>query len=464
MEKINEIIYVSSVRCNLNCMHCGENQDIGRNGEMNGGYMIQQIGQSVLVEKDVVVSVTGGEPFLNESLPEFILEGMERTDYRFVITSNGYFYKQIQELVEDIPRKDRCRIFFHISIDGLETTHDRIRRNKGSFANAVRTVEALAKEGIGVSINTVVQPDNISELADIQRYFNRISGSIMVNYIPLALDISEEGVAREIYEDMFQQEIWPYLGNALDRKKVLSKGTYGTRNCHAGMKNIVVGPDGDIYICVAGAYYKGKDRRKGFCIGSLKENTLDEILSDSAKRDKVQREASMQCEGCSNPCEVEREVRMFGQGFGISTKEIPMAFRLEHNRKMGIALVDYDGWHEIERNADGSCLCWSNAVRAKIFVPAAAHRKIMVTYRKLSAESVVKILLDGKESFKEQEMAMHRAVMLEMPELPGKEYVTLTFLIDKVQTPEELYGSADHRYLGVGLESVVWKESQDHEP
>ena len=206
----------------------------------------------------------------------------------------------------------------------------------------------------------------------------------------------------------------------------------------------------------AGAYYREKNRKQDFCIGSLKEKTLDEILADSVKRENVFEHAVMQCKGCSNPCEVEREVRVFQQEFGISQNEISAAFRLDDNRKIGVALIDYDGWHEIERSRDGSCLCWSNAIRSNLFIPVQFGKRIAVSFRKLTEESAVKILLNGNECFTDQGTDMHRTVFFEMTESSKEAYITLTFLIEKLYTPNELYGSMDRRLLGVGVESVFY--------
>lgn len=189
MERIAEVLYFPSLRCNLNCRHCGEKQDIPKEQEMDGRLVIRQIAQSTLVRKQRVISVSGGEPFLNETLPGFILDGMEQTDHSFAVTSNGYFYEKIKELVQTIRDRDKERIRFHISIDGCKETHNKIRRNPDSFQRAVRTLDSLAQFGIPCSINTVVQPDNAEELADFQEYFTRRHPYAKINFIPYAPDI-----------------------------------------------------------------------------------------------------------------------------------------------------------------------------------------------------------------------------------------------------------------------------------
>ncbi len=244
------------------------------------------------------------------------------------------------------------------------------------------------------------------------------------------------------------------MEHSLDRKKVLAKGTYGVRHCHAGEKNLVIGAEGNVYVCLTGAYYKERARREEFCIGSLGQHTLDELLLDTAKREEVQIHAVKQCEGCSNPCEVNREVFLFDQPAGLEKAELPAAFELEQQRRIGIALVDYEGWHEIER-CGGDCLCWSSAAAANIFIPAQPVSKIRIAYRKLDARFVVKLFADGREVFADREPDVHRVVTLDLPGLLENKYTTVTFCIDQVKTPYELGLGEDCRRLGVGLETVA---------
>lgn len=258
----------------------------------------------------------------------------------------------------------------------------------------------------------------------------------------------------ELYNKAFQRKIWPYMEHSLDQKKVLAKGTYGVRNCHAGEKNLIIGADGSVYVCLTGAYYKERSRREAFCIGSLRQHTLDEILLDTARREEVRSHAVKLCEGCSNPCEVNREVFLFGQPVGLVKAELPAAFALEQQRRIGIALIDYEGWHEIER-CGGDCLCWSSAAAANIFIPSQPVSKIRIAYRKLDAQSVVKLFADGREVFADRESDGHRVIMLELPGLLENGYTTITFCIDQVKTPYELGIGGDCRRLGVGLEAVT---------
>lgn len=345
MKKIKEIIYLPSLRCNLNCKHCAENQDIKKENEIDSMWVLQQLKKSILLEVPVI-SISGGEPFLNSTLPKFVVEGIRTTNFDFDITTNGYFLEKIKEIVENVSLENRNRIAFHISIDGMETTHNQIRRNRYSFEKAIESVIYLVKQEILVNINTVVQKDNLQELNDLQEFFRKISPKIVLNFIPLAIDISENGT--EMYTKEYQKTIWEKINNPLDKKIILSQGQYNVQQCHAGEENIVIGADGKVYACLTGAFYKGKEWREKFCLGDLKIESLDEILLNFKRKEQVNKEAVFSCIGCSNPCELNREVNLFGQRIDYSFKELQTAFELEKVVKIGDALLDYFAWHDIE--------------------------------------------------------------------------------------------------------------------
>lgn len=457
MDKIQEIIYLPSVRCNLNCKHCGENQDVTEEMEMNGRDVLLKIAESCLIDNTIMIEVSGGEPFLNLSLEQFLLEGIRNTTYSFGITSNGYFYDRIERLVSQIEGEERKRLSFNISIDGLEKTHNKIRRNPYSFKNAIKTVRYLVNDEIAVNVNMVVQTENINELEELRKYFKNISPSIRIYFIPFAVDIGEKKC--NIYTPEYQQKLWKYDTSLLDRKKILSKGKFVVKKCHAGNKNIVIGPDGNVYVCLTGAYYKGKDERSQFCIGNLKESTLDEILLDEKKREGVYKGAVACCTGCSNPCELNREVNIYGQSLELLPNEINLAYQLDIERKIGCALIDYSGWNVIERYEDGSCLCWSCDFVSKVFiVNSNVNKKLKIIYRKLVSGACVKIAINGKEIYTDYDLELRKTIVLEMPAEIEMKLLTLSFITDTVKTPFEVYESEDHRYLGVGIEEFVWTD------
>lgn len=451
IETIQEIIYLPSLRCNLNCKHCGENQTVKKEDEIDCLYVLEQIKNSILFAGDTIV-ISGGEPFLNKSLSAFLVKGIKTTFFRFSITSNGYFTEEIKEMVEQIGQEDRRRLSFQISIDGMEEVHNEIRRNQKSFAKAVSTVKYLADAGVNVSINTVVQAENLNELDKMKEFWKQISEDIKISFIPLSIDIAENKDG--VYTDEYQKEIWKFLDNDVDRKRVLSKGKYGVQNCHAGRKNVVIGSDGKIYVCLTGAYYMKKEKAENYCLGDLRKRSLDEILTDTERRNLVYESGIKGCTGCTNPCEVNREVNLWRQGLAIREDEVADYFERFPHRRFGDGYLDLEGWHEIERYDGGELLCWSNQLIAKMYIPLTEGKKqLSISYYKLAQDAGVKIFIDGNEKFYSKQMEEN--IVLDMSDCE-KDYANVTFVIDHVIRPCDISASNDRRHLGIGLQKVFW--------
>ena len=147
-------------RCNLRCRHCY----IGEKSPTE--LTVQQI-TGLLKEFEEMqglrVMVTGGEPLLhsnfdalNEVLPDFSL--------RKVLFTNGLLLNNnlLGRLnVEEI----------QISIDGLEKAHDALR-GKNTFKKALSAVELARKQGLEVSVATMVHAKNLGDFDEMEKLFS----------------------------------------------------------------------------------------------------------------------------------------------------------------------------------------------------------------------------------------------------------------------------------------------------
>ena len=462
ISQIEEILYYPSLRCNLNCKHCGEDQNVPQSEEADGLFILEKIEESILVNKDAPIVVTGGEPFLNKTLPDFILQGLKKANRLIDITSNGFLFDDIKRTVDQVRDSDREKLRFHISIDGLKQTHNAIRRNPNSFDFALKTAVYLAERGLLSSINTVIQKDNLQELDNINRFFNDISPEMVCSMGPLGIDCAEDRDYE--YSKEYQEKSWRHLRSALDKKSVLAKGHYRIRQCHAGTKNIVIGPDGKVYSCLTGAFYRGKDARKDYCLGDLKATSLDQILTDMKRRMDVCQKI-FSCKGCSDNYTMALENRLFGLDIGLSDDEVLLALGLEKmtsenpNLILG-GLLDTSGWCEIEKDAD-RCWCWSNRLVSKVFVPITGkHKNILISYSKMVESQKVKVFIDGEDACL-QLCNDGQNVLIEIPDVIDRFFITVMFIVDKLYSPSEIYESLDSRKLGICLTKIQTIETDN---
>ncbi len=113
------------------------------------------------------LDIGGGEPFLRKDLAEII----GCFDARVIqIPTNGSLPDLAIESLTRLRRRTDAEIAVSLSLDGLQETHERIRKEPGNWEQVWRTVERLRKlGGISIKINTVVTNHNVEELLPLMR-------------------------------------------------------------------------------------------------------------------------------------------------------------------------------------------------------------------------------------------------------------------------------------------------------
>lgn len=454
MHYISDVIYMPTVRCNLNCRHCGENKQIKREEECSPNMVFDQIVSSSLLRLECI-NISGGEPFIKEDLIDFIIKIVRHTCIKIYITTNGYYYEKIEKLIGLLDKDEKERIWFSVSMDGLEASHNAIRENANSFSYGKRTIDFLKSQNVHVSVNTVMQEDNLKELEDLKAMFGCCH-----SFIPLAIDIGAD--KNMTYSLEYMKAVWPFLDNNRDRKCVLSQGTFRLRNCHAGEKNIVIAPDGKIYTCVTGAFYV--ENRDQFCLGSLKENSMDEILIQTM-HSGIYYDTVKKCAGCSGPCEMIREYNLWKERkqFGLSSKEIKNLLVIENKSRMfGEAALDLVGWHDIEEDGAGEKFCWMVNHCSKVFMKYGGGDRIQITYLNCSINEIeVSIFVNGKHVRKGKcQYGINEEVYCIDPFNKKHDFLEIVFLTNRTWIPKEEIGSDDVRNLGIAIKKINYMD--DH--
>ena len=148
--------------CNLSCSHCYSGSDTEKGARelstSEGRKLIDQLADFGCP----VVLFSGGEPLLRKDVPELaayaVFKGLHA-----VVSSNG-------TLIDDAmaTRLKRADItYVGISLDGLEATHDRLRKRQGAFKEAMRGVKACIAAGLKVGLRCTINKDNLDEIPAI---------------------------------------------------------------------------------------------------------------------------------------------------------------------------------------------------------------------------------------------------------------------------------------------------------
>ena len=170
------LVFFVTSRCNLRCSHCFYWQEINKSSDRELSIdEIQKISRSF--SRPLYLSLTGGEPFLRKDLFEIIKVFHAGCGTREVgIATNGTLrettVKTVLSLVEN---GFLANLSIQVSLDGLETTHDRIRGVKGAFRKALATVKELSRlqkhyPQLSLSTCLSVQKQNLSELREYVEY------------------------------------------------------------------------------------------------------------------------------------------------------------------------------------------------------------------------------------------------------------------------------------------------------
>jgi len=256
---LNLIHFVTN-KCNMKCSHCFYWKELNQGNEMT----LQQIENLVksLKQRLNLVMLGGGEPFLRDDLAEICNLYIKHNKVKNMnIVTNGFLPKKIYEIVSKIKGTN---LNIQISLDGLETQHDKIRNTKGSFKKVIETVNLLKQLPVNIGILTVVSNQNyqdIKALSDfvrnelkVRHSFELIRGNPKDKEFTLPpiekLDSIYEKI-KNIYKLQTKNLRKDYGVNltALKLSIEMLKHNKKILNCSAGKIVGVIYPSGDVSVC-----------------------------------------------------------------------------------------------------------------------------------------------------------------------------------------------------------------------
>jgi len=166
IHQLNYLFWECTLRCNLNCLHCGS--DCMKDSsikDMPGEDFFKALDEvaPIISPNKTMIVLTGGEPILRKDISEIGSE-LYRRGFPWGVVSNGMGMNKpmIAKLLQAGIRA------ITISLDGLEDSHNWLRGNKNSFRNAVNAISILGNtEGLRYDVVTCANQKNISELPEL---------------------------------------------------------------------------------------------------------------------------------------------------------------------------------------------------------------------------------------------------------------------------------------------------------
>lgn len=171
IKRIQKLYLQMLFHCNFNCLHCFQGEKLKRSDR----FSVDEIKRVIMMFATQYglksVTLLGGEPFIHPGL-ESVLSFCKDSKLETEVCTNGY---RIQPILRRVaPLLDHLRV----SIDGLEQTHDTIRR-KGSFAAALQTLRTAKSLGVFSSVTTTVTSINVGEIYQLAATVKAAGVSVM---------------------------------------------------------------------------------------------------------------------------------------------------------------------------------------------------------------------------------------------------------------------------------------------
>ena len=165
---LQEVFWECTLRCNLNCLHCGSDCRKDDMPEDMPFVDFARVLDQIALEKEpskIVVITTGGEPLVRKDILEC---GREITRRGFIwgMVSNGMLLdtQKLQQLINAGLKT------IAISLDGIESGHNWMRGNGNSFCRAVNAIKALTNSDITWDVITCVNARNFSSLSKFKDF------------------------------------------------------------------------------------------------------------------------------------------------------------------------------------------------------------------------------------------------------------------------------------------------------
>ena len=297
--------------CNLNCIHCSK-KDIAQNVGNISFENFRTIIDKLSLGKIRKIVITGGEPFLNENIYEFV-KYIKTNGMSVTILSNLNVDKTIFEnVLNKLDSKDTIQV----SIDNISKGYHEIR-NGGNFKKLENNCNILGKYEVNTIANMVITEKNIWAMTDVLKFCeeHQIKNIRFTPYFACYKDVTsakDVDTFKSFKEVMKMHKNNHYSINIQDSplpllypyfsymKKKYSDFKYDTLyyRCPAGVISCEIDILGDIYPCT---YLIGKTSP----FGNIYKESIEQIWNSermSNFRNAVSK--AEQCQKCDqiNSC------------------------------------------------------------------------------------------------------------------------------------------------------------------
>ncbi|MBU1870638.1 radical SAM/SPASM domain protein, ACGX system [Patescibacteria group bacterium] len=306
MEKYFGLQWHLTDRCDQRCKHCYIWQKYGSKETPSLRQCAIIIDEFLLFCKEMEVlphiAITGGDPLLYPHIWQ-VLKILKQREIGFSILGNPFHLDG--EVAAKLKRLG-CKNY-QMSLDGLETTHDHLRK-PGSFKATLDLIPTINQSGLGSTIMSTVSLLNYKELPALARLCveYEVKSFAFSRYCPTR-DDTEYNIPPKFYRQ-FLADMWKVYSELVDcstnfslkdhlwKAFLYEEGLYKLceekgvvlDGCNCGIKHMTLLPNGAVYAC----------RRFDSMVGKIGQQTFKEIFLSSEMEKYREIEKLASCKDC----------------------------------------------------------------------------------------------------------------------------------------------------------------------
>ncbi|MCJ7792198.1 MAG: radical SAM protein [Dehalococcoidia bacterium] len=248
------VSYEVTLSCNCNCRHC----DLGGVIKDEKQIKPEEYGDLTQRLKPVAAQISGGEPLLRKDIAA-IVKAIKQGGVQYaILVTNGVLLNESNYLQLHEAGVNQ----FSVSLDFPDERHDEFRRRPGLYKRLEQTLPRLAKLGFrDIILNTAITKANVREILPLAKKAAEWGVDISYSAYTALRTGSEDyclnngedlGILRQaINELIILKKQGTYLVNPeltlRDTLKFFEQGYMP--NCKAGIRFLVVMPDGSLVPC-----------------------------------------------------------------------------------------------------------------------------------------------------------------------------------------------------------------------
>lgn len=280
-------VWEVTMGCNMRCKHCGSSCESSLPDELTTEEALKLCDDLGKLGFQWI-TLSGGEPTTRKDW-DLIAKRLKENNIIPNIITNAWLLDESTV----IKAKNAGVNTIAISMDGLESTHDFIRK-KGSFQRDMKAIDLIVQNGMSCSIITTINNVNINELEELKKIFveKKISawqlqlglpmGNMLKNKQLVAEPFHVDQVIDFAYKTMLEDKIRIHLADCMGyfnikevevRKHTLKLEEYPWNGCGAGKSVVGILYNGDITACTS-------IRNKEFIAGNIRERSIKDIWED----------------------------------------------------------------------------------------------------------------------------------------------------------------------------------------